>query len=87
MELLTNIKTYGELRESGAWRREQKALFEPDYFNGSKEVLYIFSQKCVICFERDSVYAFRRCEHQCKCESCYEKRGNIDILKYINCRT
>ena len=47
----------------------------------------IFNQKCVICYERDSVYAFRLCGHQCLCEQCYENKGDIDILKCVLCRT
>ena len=62
-------------------------LIETQYFNGTNEVVKIFNQKCVICFERDSVYAFRQCGHQCICEQCYENKGDIDILKCVVCRT
>ena len=62
-------------------------LIETQYFNGNNEVVKIFNQKCVICFERDSVYAFRQCGHQCICEQCYENKGDIDILKCVICRT
>ena len=34
---------------------------------------------CVICNERDSVYAFRQCVHQCICEQCYQYKGDVDI--------
>ena len=47
----------------------------------------IFNQKCVICLERDSDYAFRQCGRQCICEQCYQKEGDIDILKCFVCRT
>ena len=40
-------------------------LIETQYFNGTNEVVKIFNQKCVICYERESVYAFRQCGHQC----------------------
>ena len=48
---------------------EDEILIEPSYTNGNNEVVKIFNQKCVICFERDSVYAFRQCGHQCICEN------------------
>ena len=66
---------------------EDEVLIEPSYTIGKNEVVKIFYQKCVICFERDSVYAFRQCGHQCICEQCYENKGVIDILKCIVCRT
>ena len=47
----------------------------------------IFNQKCVLYYERDSVYAFRQCGHQCICEQCYQKKGDIDILKCVVCKT
>ena len=43
-----------------------------------------FNQKCVICYERDSVYAFRR--EQCICEQFHQNRGDIDTLKSVVCR-
>ena len=49
-------------------------LIETQYFNGNNEMVKIFNQKCVICYERDSVYAFRQCGHQCFCEHCYQNR-------------
>ena len=58
-----------------------------EYKNGNNEVVKIFNQKCVICFERYSVYAFRQCGHQCICENCYQNKGDIDILKCVVCRT
>ena len=62
-------------------------LIETQYFNGTNEVVKIFNQKCVICYERESVYAFRQCGHQCICEQCYQSKGDIDILKCVICRT
>ena len=62
-------------------------LIETQYFNGTNEVVKIFNQKCVICYERDSVFAFRQCGHQCICEQCYQSKGDIDILKCVVCRT
>ena len=66
---------------------EDENLIETQYLNGNNEVVKIFNQKCVFCLERDSVYAFRQCGHQCICEQCYENKGNIDILKCVVCRT
>ena len=65
---------------------EDEGLIEPSYTNGNNKVVKIFNQKCVICFERDSVYAFRQCGHQCICEQCYENKGDIDILTCVVCR-
>ena len=62
-------------------------LIETQYLNGNNEVVKVFIQKCVICLERDSIYAFRQCGHQCICEQCYQKKGDIDKLKCIVCRT
>ena len=66
---------------------EDEILIEPSYTNGNNEVVKIFNQKCVICFERDSVYAFRQCGHQCICDQCYQSKGDINILKCVVCRT
>ena len=66
---------------------EDEILIEPNYTNGDNEVVKIFNQKCVICYQRESVYAFRQCGHQCICEQCYRGRGGIDILKCVVCRT
>ena len=60
-------------------------LIESNYCNGTKEVVKIFNQKCVICYERDSV--FRQCGHQCICGEYYQNKGDIDILKCVVCRT
>ena len=62
-------------------------LIETQYFTGTNEVVKTFNQKCVICYERESVYAFRQCGHQCICEQCYQSKGDIDILKCVVCRT
>ena len=66
---------------------EDENLIETPYLNGNNEVVKIFNQKCVICLERDSIYAFRQCGHQCICEQRYENKGDIDILKCVLCRT
>ena len=66
---------------------EDEELIERNYCNGNKEVVKIFNHKCVICYERDSVYAFRQCGHQRICEQCYQNKSYIDILKCIVCRT
>ena len=66
---------------------EVEDLIETRYLNGNNEVVKNFKQKCVICSERDSVYAFRQCGHQCICEQCYQIKGDINILKCIVCKT
>ena len=65
---------------------EDDDLNETIYRNGTNEVVKIFNQKCVLCYERDSVYAFRQCGHQCTCEQCYQNKGDNDILKCVVCR-
>ena len=62
-------------------------LIETQYLNGNKEVVKLFNQKCVICLERDSDYAFRQCDHQCICEQCNQNRGDFDKLKCVICKT
>ena len=42
-----------------------------EYHNGNNEIVKSFNQKCVICFEKACVYAFRQCGLQCKCEKCW----------------
>ena len=66
---------------------EDDDLIETQYLNGNNEKVKIFNQKCVICYERASVYAFRQCGHQCICEQGYQNKGDIDILKCVVCRT
>ena len=51
---------------------EDGDLIETSYTNGNNEVVKIFNQKCFICLERDSDYAFILCGHQCICEQCYQ---------------
>ena len=60
---------------------ENEDLIDTKFYNGNNDVVKIFSQKCVICLERDSIYAFRQCGHQCICEQCFQNEGFIDILK------
>ena len=66
---------------------ENEDLTDALFYNGNNEVVKTFSQKCVICLERDSNYAFRQCGLQCIFEQCYQKKGDIDILKCVVCRT
>ena len=47
----------------------------------------IFNQTCVICYERDSDYAFKKCAHQCICEQCYQNKCDNDKSKCFVCRT
>ena len=66
---------------------EDEVLVQLNYCNGNNEVVKTFNQKCLICYERDSIYAFRQCGHQCICEQCYQNKGDIVLLKYVVCRT
>ena len=66
---------------------EDEDLIETQYLNGNIEVVKILNQKCVICLERYSSYAFGQCGYQCICQDCYENEGDIDILKCFVCRT
>ena len=47
---------------------EDEDLIETSFTNGNNEVVEIFIQKCDICLERDSDYAFRQGGHQCSHE-------------------
>ena len=45
-------------RELYVWVEGQRNSDKPANFNGNNEILKIFNQKCVICFENLNVYAF-----------------------------
>ena len=62
-------------------------LIETRYLNGNNKVVNIFNQKCVVCLERDSIYDFGQCGHQCICQDFYENKTDIHILKCVVCRT
>ena len=66
---------------------EDEDLIESNYGNGNNKKVKILNQKCVICYEIDSFYAFRHCGYQCVCEQCYQIKGDFDILKCVVCRT
>ena len=66
---------------------EDGDLIETQYLNGNNEVVKISNQKCVICYEKDSVYAFRQCGYQCICKQSYQNKGDFDILNCVICRT
>ena len=57
-----------------------------EYRNGNIEIVKIFSQKCGICLEKDSIYVFCQCGHQCLCENCYQIKGDVIILKCVVCK-
>ena len=67
--------------------QEDINIHELQYTNGNNKIVKVFNQKCVICLERDSIYIFKQCGHQCICEYCYQNKGDIDILKCVVCRT
>ena len=62
---------------------EDEDFLETPYLNGNNEIVKISNQNCVICLERDSIHAFRQCGHQCVYQDCYEKKGDIDIVKCV----
>ena len=82
-----NIENEDDISDVEYEVEEDGDLIEEQYLNGNNEVVKIFSQKCVICLGKDSIYAFRECGHQCVCQDCYETKGDIDISKCIVCRT
>ena len=61
---------------------EEDEIDEDVIYNGTNELVKIFNQKCVICLDKDSIYAFRNCGHLCLCENCF----NSKIAKCIVCR-
>ena len=65
---------------------EDEDLIEIFQFNGTKKKAKHFTQKCVICYERDGDYAFNECGHYCICEQIYQNKGDIVILKCFVCR-
>ena len=65
---------------------EVEQSYTPNYCNRNKEITKLFNQKYVISFEKPSVYAFRQCGHQCVCEVFWTNL-NIELLKYVVCRT
>ena len=73
---------YDDLVEEDIVEKDEN-LIETPYLKGNNEVVKNFNQNSVICFERDSVYAFRQCGHQCNCEQCYQNKGDIDIIKCV----
>ena len=66
---------------------EDEDLIETQYLNRNNEAVENFIQKSVICYERDTDYAFRQCVHQCNFEQCYQNKNGIDILKSVVCKT
>ena len=53
---------------------EEDEEVETNFCNWTNDVVKKFNQKCVICYERDSVYAFRQCGQQCICLECCQKK-------------
>ena len=61
--------------------RQQIAVFKPYFCNGTNEIVKIFNQKCVTCFQNNRVYAFPECGQLCTCNDCYDNKGDIGIMK------
>ena len=83
------FEEYGENEDDYLVEKDEETedLIVTKFYNGNSEDVKIFNQKCVICLERDSDYAFRQCGHQCICEQCYQIKDDIDILKCVVCTT
>ena len=80
----------GQHQDKNIWRTQRKleklvaqeeTLFKLDYCNGNNEVVQIFNQKCVICIERDSEYAFRKNGYQCASQNGFNNEDDINIKK------
>ena len=74
-------------RELDDWVEEQRNLDKCGYCNGNNQMVNIFNQKSVICFENPSLYAFRHCGHPYIWKSSYQNKGDVDILKRVIGRT
>ena len=96
-KLLESIRTHSswlnmeigvmeEIVEDEEDDEEDGNIHELEYTDGSKEVVKVFNQKCVLCLERDSDSKFKQCGHQCICGKYYQNKGNFDILKSVICR-
>ena len=62
-------------------------LHELENTDGSNEVVKVSNRKCVTCLKRDSDSIFEHCGHQCVCEKWYQNKSDIDIIKFLICRT
>ena len=58
-----------------------------EYHQCNTEIVELFIQKCVICLENPSIYAFRLCGHQCICEHFHQNIADVDLLKCVICKT
>ena len=65
-----DIKSEDDISDVEDEIEEGGDLIEAQYLNGNNELVKIFNQKCVICLERDSDYAFKQGDHQCICQDC-----------------
>ena len=78
---------WGTQKQLEQWGAQPEALFKTDYCNGNNEVSKFFNRKCIIGFERDSEYAFRKCSHRGICEKRFNDKSDINFLKHIVCRS
>ena len=54
--------------------------------NGNNEITKIIIQKCVFCLEKDTIYAFRQCDHHCVCKSFCRNKGDLNVLNCVVCK-
>ena len=71
-----------KINEVDEYEVDENEIYENVFYRGTNEMVKIFNQKCVICLENDSVYAFRNCRHLCLCENCFDSK----ITKCVVCR-
>ena len=62
-------------------------IIELPSYNSNNELVKIFIEKCCICLENDSVYAFGKCGHLSICESCYKNTDSDKLTKCIFCKS
>ena len=60
-----------------------EAAHKLDYSNGNNEMVKILNQKCIKYLENRSAYDYGNCGNQCICESCYQNKDDVDILKCV----
>ena len=81
--LTSNTADDDEEEENGDENDGEVEMIEDKLYNESNELVKTFKQKCVVCLEKDGVYAFRNCGHQCLCEECY----NSEMMIWAVCGT
>ena len=58
-----NIENDDDISDVEDEVEEDGDMIETSYTDGNNEVVKCFNRKCIICLERDVIYAFRQCGH------------------------